>query len=108
VFDPSLAINNAGESWAKRQRNFLLAKANELTPDVVIMDIARPILGGLEAAKKMLETQPYVKIIVLSIQDDGPLVWCVLHAGEGGYVLKPEFSRNLAASVRSACSGLLV
>jgi DNA-binding NarL/FixJ family response regulator len=86
----------------------LLAKANELTPDVVIMDIARPILGGLDAAKKILEAQPYVKIIVLSIQDDGPLVWCVLHACEGGYVLKPEFSRNLAASVRSACSGLLV
>jgi PleD family two-component response regulator len=85
----------------------LLTKANEQMPDVVIMDIARPILGGLEAAKKILETRPEVKIVVLSIQDDGPLAWCILHAGEGGYILKPEFSRNLAATVRSACSGLL-
>ena len=86
----------------------LLAKANEATPDVVIMDTATPALGGLDAAKKILEIRPEVKIIVLSIEDDGALVWCVLHAGGDGYILKPEFSRNLVATISSACSGQLV
>jgi len=86
----------------------LLAKANEETPDVVIMDTAAPALGGLDAAKKILENRPEVKIIVLSIEDDGALVWCVLHAGGRGYILKPEFSRNLVATVGSVCSGQLV
>ncbi|HWO31347.1 MAG TPA: response regulator transcription factor [Candidatus Acidoferrum sp.] len=86
----------------------LLAKANEEAPDVIIMDTATPVLGGLDAAKKILEIRPDVKIIVLSIEDHDALVWCVLHAGGRGYILKPEFSRNLVATVRSACSGQLV
>jgi len=81
----------------------LLAKATEETPDVVIMDTATPVLGGLDAAKKILELRPDVKIIVLSLEDDGALVWCVLRAGGRGYILKPEFSRNLEATVRSVC-----
>jgi len=85
----------------------LLAMAKEETPDVVIMDIATPVLGGLDAAKKILEYRPDVKIIVLSIENDGPLVWCVLHAGDRGYTLQPEFSRNLAATVHAACSSRL-
>jgi len=86
----------------------LLAKATEETPDIVIMDTATPVLGGLDAAKKILEIRPDVKIIVLSLEDDGALVWCVLRAGGRGYILKPEFSRNLEATVRSVCSGQLV
>jgi DNA-binding NarL/FixJ family response regulator len=88
----------------------LLAKANEEIPEVVIMDTAAPALGGLDAAKKILEIRPEVKIIVLSIsiEDDGALVWCVPHAGGRGYILKPEFSRDLVATVSSACSGQLV
>ena len=86
----------------------LLAKATEETPDIVIMDTATPVLGGLDAAKKILELRPDVKIIVLSLEDDGALVWCVLRAGGRGYILKPEFSRNLEATVRSVCSGQLV
>ena len=82
----------------------LLTMANEKTPDVVIMDTATPVLGGLDAAKKILENRPDVKIIVLSIESDGPLVWCVLHAGLRGYIVQPEFSRNLVAAVHSACS----
>jgi len=86
----------------------LLAKATEETPDVVIMDTAAPVLGGLDTAKKILEIRPDVKIIVLSIEDDDALVWCVLRAGGRGYILEPEFSRNLEATVSSACSGQLV
>jgi DNA-binding NarL/FixJ family response regulator len=86
----------------------LLAKANKETPDVVIMDTDAPVLGGLDAAKKILEIRPDVRIIVLSIEDHDALVWCVLQAGGRGYILKPEFSRNLVATVRSACSGQLV
>jgi len=82
----------------------LLAKVNEETPDVVIMDTAKPVLGGLDAAKKILKIRPDAKIIILSIQEDHPLVWCVLHASERGYILKPEFSRNLIGTVHSICS----
>jgi DNA-binding NarL/FixJ family response regulator len=86
----------------------LLTIANEVIPDIVIMDIATPVLGGLDVAKKILELRPDVKIIVLSIEDDDALVWCVLHAGVRDYIVKPEFSRNLVATVRSACSGRLI
>jgi two-component system, NarL family, invasion response regulator UvrY len=86
----------------------LLEKANEETLDVVIMDTATPALGGMDVAKKILRRRPEVKIIVLSIEKDGALVWCVLHAGGRSYILKPEFSRNLVSTVSSACSGQLV
>jgi len=82
----------------------LLAIVTEETPDVVIMDTAKPVLGGLDAAKKILKIRPTTKIIILSIQEGHPLVWCVLYTGEHGYILKPEFSRNLAATVHSVCS----
>ncbi len=94
-----------GEAAAKDD---LLTMANEQTPDIVIMDTATPVLGGLDAAKKILEIRPDVKIIVLSLENDEVLVWCVLHAGARDYILKPEFSRNLVATVQSTCSGYLV
>jgi DNA-binding NarL/FixJ family response regulator len=82
----------------------LLAMANEETPDVVLMDTANLVLGGLDAAEKIPKIRPDAKIFVLSIQGDHPLVWCVLYAGERGYILKPEFSRNRIATVHSVCS----
>jgi two-component system invasion response regulator UvrY len=81
----------------------LLAIVTEEALDVVIMDTAKPVLGGLDAAKKVLKIQPAAKIIILSIQEGHPLVWCVLYTGERGYTLKPEFSRDLAATVHSVC-----
>ena len=83
----------------------LLTIANEETPGIVIMDTATPVFGGLDAAKKILELRPDVKIIVLSIEDGDALVWCVLHAGVRDYIVKPEFPRNLVATVQSICSG---
>jgi len=101
-------IFNADESEFGCAEADLLTKANDETPDVVIMDTATPVLGGLNAAKKILEVRPEGKIIVLSMEDDDALVWCVLHVGERGDSLKSECSRNLVATVRSACSGPLV
>ncbi len=75
--------------------------AKELNPDIVIMDITMPNLNGVEATRLILENDPKIKIIALSMHPEKHIVKEVLEAGASGYVLKSylfdELSRALDA-----------
>lgn len=79
-----------------------------LQPDVVLLDIAMPGLGGLEAALAIRRDCPRSRIVVLSQYDDREYVARFLKLGVAGYVLKKTVGRDLAGTVRAAHRGGLV
>ena len=80
----------------------------KLEPDVVLMDIAMPGLGGLEATLEIRKAVPRTKILVLSQYEDREYVRRFLKAGVSGYVLKKTAGADLTASIRAVQRGGLV
>ncbi len=76
-------------------------KVSELKPDLVLMDIAMPGLGGLEATMTIKRQHPGVKIIVLSQYDDREYVSRFLKAGVQGYILKAAVGSDLISAIRA-------
>jgi DNA-binding NarL/FixJ family response regulator len=85
-----------------------IARAQALEPDVAVMDIAMPGLGGLEATIEIRKLCPRTRILVLSQYDDREYVRRFLKAGVSGYVLKKSAGSDLTAAIRSVHRGGLV
>lgn len=79
--------------------------AKQLKPDIVIMDIAMPVLNGIEATKQIKEVLPKTAVLVLSAYGYAPYVFSVLEAGVGGYLLKNVPMRELIRAIRSLRDG---
>jgi DNA-binding NarL/FixJ family response regulator len=79
-----------------------------LKPDVVLMDIAMPGLGGLEATLELKHEAPKTKVLVLTQYEDREYIRRFLKVGVAGYVLKSMLGSELASAVRSAAHGGLV
>jgi two-component system, NarL family, response regulator NreC len=85
-----------------------LAEARRLDPDVVLMDIAMPGLGGLEATLALRHECPRSRVLVLTQYDDREYVSRFLKAGASGYVLKKAAGTELASAIRAVSRGGLV
>ncbi len=79
--------------------------ATEVVPDVVLMDIRMPKMTGIEAARRMKETAPSAKIVILTISDEDDDLFEAIRAGASGYLLKDILLDELAGSVRSVHGG---
>ncbi len=73
----------------------------ELTPDVVIMDIAMPDLNGIESTRKIISELPSVKVIALSMYSDQHMVKGMLRVGASGYLIKDSAFEELAHGIRA-------
>jgi DNA-binding NarL/FixJ family response regulator len=82
--------------------------AGRLRPDVILMDIAMPGLGGLEATIEIRRENPDAKILVLTQYEDREYVRRFLKAGASGYVLKKAAGSELTAAIRAVHRGGLV
>ncbi|MEJ2182381.1 MAG: response regulator transcription factor [Nitrospirota bacterium] len=82
-----------------------IEKVNELFPDVVVMDIAMPGIGGLEATAEILKKHPGVRVLVLSQYDDKEYVSRFLKAGVSGYILKKAVGGELINAIRGVRDG---
>ncbi len=83
-------------------------KCRALQPDVVLMDIAMPGLGGLEAALEIRKEGLRTKVLILSQYEDREYVRRLLKAGVSGYVLKKSAGAELAGAIRGVARGGLV
>jgi DNA-binding NarL/FixJ family response regulator len=74
-------------------------------PDVILMDITMPGLNGLEAAVRVAEAFPKVRVIILSMHDSEEYYWRALKAGAAGYLLKMAAAAELATALRRVMEG---
>lgn len=82
-----------------------IEKLGKLKPDVILMDIAMPGLGGLEATVEIKKKNPDVKVVVLSQYDDMEYVNRFLNANVSGYILKKAVGVELIAAIRAVAKG---
>jgi DNA-binding NarL/FixJ family response regulator len=80
-------------------------KASKLKPDVVVLDVSMPHLSGLEAARRIRESLPATRILVLTMHDDEEYVLKMVRAGASGYLLKDSAASELLAGIRALKSG---
>jgi DNA-binding NarL/FixJ family response regulator len=74
-------------------------------PDVVVMDIAMPRLNGIEAARRMKESNPATAVLVLTAYDDDQYVFGLLEVGAAGYLLKDVSPADLVEGIRAVHAG---
>ncbi|MGB3702838.1 MAG: response regulator transcription factor [Anaerolineales bacterium] len=77
----------------------------QLLPDVVVMDIAMPLLNGLEATRQIRRDFPQVKVLILTMHENEEYIRQVLTAGALGYVLKDAAARDLLGAIRTVYQG---
>ena len=82
-----------------------LSKVERLKPDVVLMDLAMPIMGGLEATRRLRRDFPGIKVLALTQYDDSEYVIPVIEAGASGFVTKMSAFSELAAAIEAAYKG---
>jgi len=80
-------------------------KARRSFPDVVVMDIAMPLLNGIEAARQLKKIVPQTKVIVLTMYADEEYVLRALQAGVRGYLLKRSAASELLQAIRTVEHG---
>lgn len=95
-------IEVIGEASTGRQAVDL---AQKLRPDVIIMDIAMPVLNGLEATRQIRQTVPDTKILILSAHSDDAYVSSMTALGVSGYLIKQTSAHFLAEAIREIQKG---
>ena len=82
-----------------------IQKAEELAPDVVLMDVRMPKVGGIEATRRIAEAQPATKILMLTVSDEEADLYEAIKAGATGYLLKEISIEEVADAVRAVVQG---
>lgn len=91
-----------GEAQDGRQA---LELVERMKPNVVVMDISMPEMGGIEATQQVKERHAGVNVIALTMHEDESYVFKLLRAGASGYVLKRAAAQDLVQAVRAAAKG---
>jgi two-component system, NarL family, response regulator NreC len=102
VLEQQPEISVAGEADDGRQA---ISLAQELKPDVVVMDIGMPNLNGIEASLHIKQALPDTAIVMLSMHSDEGYILRALRAGAAGYILKDSAEADLVSAVRAVAEG---
>lgn len=97
-----VAIEVVGEAESGEQ---VLARAAELAPHVIVMDLQMPGIGGIETTRRVTAALPDVRILVLTMFEDDSSVFAAMRAGAHGYVLKGAGQEQLARAIQAVADG---
>ncbi len=79
-----------------------------LGPDIIIMDIAMPVMDGVTATKHIKAKQPLTAILILTVHTDVVTIFNILQAGASGYLIKSVFGPEVVYTIRAVLSGDMV
>jgi two-component system nitrate/nitrite response regulator NarL len=82
-----------------------LRLAGQLQPDVVLMDVMMPGMGGVEATRRLLETTPHARILMLTVSEADEDLLAAIRAGARGYILKNADADELLEAIRRVHAG---
>jgi len=85
-----------------------IALCEQYQPDVALMDVVMPVMGGIEATKVLHERFPAIKVLVLSSFQDHESVYAMLRNGAVGYLTKSSLAQDLADTIRATVQGKMV
>ena len=102
ILDAQADMEIVGEAANGRQAVDL---AEQLRPDVVVMDGSMPELNGIEATRRLASSLPRARVVALSMHKDSVYVREILRAGARGYLLKDSGAADLVAAIRAVASG---
>jgi two-component system NarL family response regulator len=102
VLDGETDIEVVGEAADGQQA---LEQAEELMPDVVLMDVRMPRRSGIEATREIRDALPHVRIIMLTVSDEEADLYEAIKAGASGYLLKEISTDEVPEAIRSVMTG---
>ena len=102
LLEKSPDVSVVGEASDGREAVRLAA---ELRPNIVVMDIAMPMLNGVDATSQILSRDPEIKIIILSMHSDESYILRALSAGAKGYLLKDSAEGDILPAVQTVAEG---
>lgn len=82
-----------------------IAKVWELKPDIVLMDLSMPNMGGIEATRQLLQNDPKLRILILTVHEDESLLREVIRMGAAGYIVKRASQDDLLHAIRVVARG---
>lgn len=95
-------VEIVGEATEGREA---IEKVHQLAPHVVLMDIAMPVMGGLEATRRIHKETPETKVLVLTQHEDSEYILSMLRAGAKGFISKTATASELVSGVRTVHKG---
>ena len=90
---------------AVRDGRQALEAAQDLKPDVLVLDISMPVMNGIETARRLTEAGSETRIVFLTVHDDPNFAREALEAGALGYVIKQHIASDLVAAIKKAHAG---
>jgi DNA-binding NarL/FixJ family response regulator len=95
-------VEIVGEATEGREA---IEKVRQLAPHVVLMDVAMPVMGGLEATRRIRKESPDAKVLVLTQYEDSEYILSMLRAGAKGYISKTSTASELVSAIRAIHKG---
>ena len=102
LLDAQTDMEVVGEAW---DGTAAVRAAAEIRPDVVVMDVSMPGVGGAEATERIRAESPGVRVLALTAHEDRGYLQLLLKAGANGYVLKRAAAADLVRAVRAVAAG---
>ena len=102
VLDGESDIEVVGEAADGHQA---LERAQELMPDVVLMDVRMPRRSGIEATREIRDALPHVRVLMLTVSDEEADLYEAIKAGASGYLLKEVSTDEVPEAIRSVVAG---
>ncbi len=101
-----LELNNVGKVVAEASNgNEFIHLLENHTPDIVLMDLEMPQMGGIDALKRAIQINPDIKVLVVSMFSDHQYYYDIVTAGAKGFILKTANKADLTHAIRSVIEG---